>query len=79
MKNCLGDGHYAGKMVRGEVFIAFIRKATRPNVSFVAVEYDLRQKRVSQCYGANNSKPPKPVLQFVNRLFSKSLTKGLHK
>jgi hypothetical protein len=69
LHNCLGDGHYAAKMARGETLIAFVRHARRPGAAFVAVEYSPDQKKVLQCYGDNNSKPPKPAVDFVNRIF----------
>lgn len=72
MKNCLGDGHYAAKMARGETIIAFVRHADKPRAAFVAVEYSLDQKKVIQCYGSNNSKPAKPVIDFVERVFKKT-------
>jgi hypothetical protein len=71
LSNCLGDGHYAGKMARRETLIAFIRQAARPGVAFVAVEYSFTSKCVLQCYGAKNQRPAKPVLDFVNRVFEK--------
>ena len=69
MSNCLGSGNYVGRIARGEAIIAFIRHSKRPGAAFVAVEYSPDQKRVLQCYGANNSTPPAPVLKFVNRVF----------
>lgn len=72
LHNCLGDGHYAAKMARGETLIAFVRHARRPGAAFVAVEYDLNQKKLLQCYGDNNQKPAAPVLKFVAKVFPKS-------
>lgn len=69
MKNCLGFG-YAPRIARGDSLIAFVRRAENPRTAFVAVEYDLRSERVVQCYGANNSKPPKPVMKFVDQVFA---------
>jgi hypothetical protein len=71
LHNCLGDGHYAAKMARGETLVAFVRRATRPGAAFVAVEYSPDQKRVLQCYAAKNGKPPAPVMKFVERWFAK--------
>ena len=73
MANCLGDGHYASKMARGETIIAFIRHTQRPGAAFVAVEYSLNQNKVLQCYAAKNQKPPKPVLDFVSKTFARKL------
>lgn len=67
LHNCLGDGHYAAKMARGETVIAFVRRSS--GTTLVAVEWSPAQKRVLQCYGTKNSKPPKPILTFVNRCF----------
>jgi len=69
LRNCLGDGHYAAKMSRGETLLAFVRRARRPSESFVAVEWSPDQKRILQCYGARNEKPAQPVLDFVNKAF----------
>lgn len=76
MSNCLGDG-YAARMARGESLIVFVRRAEHPRTAFVAVEYDLKQNRVAQCYGVKNSPPSKPVKAFVERVFSKASTKQL--
>jgi hypothetical protein len=65
--NCLGDGHYAGKMARGETLIAFIRLVK--TVPYVAVEYDIQTKRICQCYAAKNQRPPDVVTKFVERAF----------
>lgn len=71
LANCLGQGHYAAKMARGETLVAFIRRVRKPRASFVAVEYSPDQKRVLQCYGAKNSRPDRAVRRFVERLFSR--------
>ena len=71
LHNCLGDGHYAAKMARGETLIAFVRHSRKPGAAFVAVEFDPADRRVLQCYGDNNQKPPAPVLKFVAKVFEK--------
>lgn len=73
MSNCLGDG-YAARMARGDSLIVFVRQAEHPRTAFVAVEYDLKSKRVTQCYGIKNSKPPAAVSCFVERIFSGKAT-----
>jgi hypothetical protein len=67
LHNCLGDGHYAAKMARGETAIAFVRRSTRPSAAFVAVEFVPHSKKLLQCYAAKNSRPSQQVLFFVNR------------
>ncbi|VGO14763.1 hypothetical protein PDESU_03332 [Pontiella desulfatans] len=69
LANCLGRG-YAAKVARGEVLIVFVRERAAPDTAFVAVEYNLKRGVVTQCYGSKNSKPPKKVLEFMNRAFS---------
>lgn len=73
LHNCLGDGHYAARIARGESVIAFVRQVERPSVPWVAVEFSPERKQVLQCYAAKNSRPPAPVVQFVNRLFRRAV------
>lgn len=63
MGNCIGS--YAGRVGRGQSLVFFVRRADRPEEAFVDVEYDPQEKRVLQCYGAQNSKPPQEVQDFV--------------
>lgn len=67
LHNCLGTS-YAAKMGRGETILAWIRRAEAPTRAFVAVEWDPKTRKVLQCYGDKNSKPPRQVFDFVNRL-----------
>lgn len=69
MHNCLGDGHYAGRIARGESVIAFVRRKSFPRSAFVAVEYSLDKQRIQQCYGAKNSPPPAAARAFAERAF----------
>jgi hypothetical protein len=68
LSNCLGES-YAAKVARGEVLVVFVRKAMAPDAPFVAVEYDLKKDRISQCYGAKNGTPEDAVRKFVERTF----------
>jgi galactokinase len=70
LHNCLGDGHYVAKMVRGETVVAFIRRSNKPAAAYAAVEYSRKERKVLQCYLAKNQRPPKPVLTFVNKVFN---------
>jgi hypothetical protein len=70
LANCLGDGHYAGKMARGEALIAFVRYQNAAVHSYVAAEIDLKTKRILQCYAEKNQKPPDMVEQFVTKAFA---------
>jgi hypothetical protein len=72
LHNCLGDGYfgkdYADKMAKGEKIVAFVWKTSGRGPA-AAVEYDPRRRKILQCYASKNSKPPAPVLAFVNRVF----------
>jgi hypothetical protein len=68
--NCLGQ--YAAKVARGECVVVFVSQARRPNTAYVAAAYDPKTGVVTQCYGKNNSTPPKEVRKFVERVFSKA-------
>jgi hypothetical protein len=68
LKNCLGQG-YASRMARGELVVVFVRRSRRPNEAFVAVSYDPKKGRIEQCYAVQNSKPPKAVQNFIDRVF----------
>ena len=69
MRNCLGS--YSQRIARGESLVAFVRRSKRPGATFVAVEYSPSKNAILQCYGAKNQKPPKPVIDFCNRMFLK--------
>jgi hypothetical protein len=73
LHNCLGDGHYAAKMARGETVIAFVRRTSSPYAAFVAVEFSPTQCKVLQCYAAKNARPPAPVMKFVSRMFERKM------
>lgn len=73
LHNCLGDGHYAARIARGESVIAFVRQAERPSIPWVAVEFSPERRQVLQCYAAKKSRPPEPVVQFVHRLFRRAV------
>jgi len=69
MRNCLGS--YSHRIARGDSIVAFVRRARRPGATFVAVEYSPSKNEILQCYAAKNQKPPKPVIDFCNRMFMK--------
>jgi len=75
MSNCLGG--YAARVSRGELVVVFVRLADHPRKAFVAAAYDPKSKEVTQCYGVKNSKPPKPVADFVQRVFYGTTTSKL--
>ncbi len=66
LHHCVGRMGYDQRMVREESLIFFIRNITEQEKPFVTIEYSLQQKKVLQCYGENNAKPERNVIEFVN-------------
>ena len=76
LKHCVGRMGYDKKMIDGVSFIAFVRKIEEKDIPFVTVEYSIKDKKVLQCYGYKDSKPPKNVVDFVNK-WSKEVKKAI--
>ena len=76
LHHCVGRMGYDNKMIKGQSFIAFVRKSDDKKTPFVTVEFGLKEKAVLQCYGDNDSKPEKAVLKFVDK-WSKGVKKAL--
>lgn len=66
LKHCVGKMGYDSKMVRGVSFIAFLRKADEPDKPFVTIEFDMKDKRILQCYGVHDSEPEQGAIDFAN-------------
>lgn len=66
LKHCVGKRGYDHKMARGESLIFFVRKLKNIKKPFVTIEYSISSKSILQCYGYNDKKPQKQVLDFVN-------------
>lgn len=77
LHHCIYTNNYAAKMARGECVIAFVRMAEKPNVPFVTVQFDTREKRIVQCYANKNSKPNEQVLKFVDSRFLNAARKAV--
>lgn len=69
LNHCVGRMGYDFKMVREETLIFFVRAVDSPDIPFVTVEYSLSRKKVLQCYGNNDSKPPEEVIRYVNKVW----------
>ena len=67
LHHCVGRMNYDQRFIREESLIFFIRDKNSPETPFVTVEYSLKQRKVLQCYGNNDSKPDRQVLNFVHR------------
>ena len=65
LKHCVGRMGYDKKMAEGRDFIAFLRKAENIRAPFVTLEYNLKDKRLQQCYGDHDSRPEAAVQAFA--------------
>jgi len=66
LHHCVGRMFYDRKMANGESFIAFCRSAADPAKPLVTIEYDLKFRRVRQCYADHNSAPDPEIMAFVH-------------
>lgn len=67
LSHCVGRMGYDQKMVREETLIFFVRNIAEPDKPFVTVEFSIKQHKVLQCYGYDDTKPNDNVLTFVNK------------
>lgn len=65
LSHCVGQMGYEKKMIKGDSFIAFLRKAEEPDKPYVTIEYGMKDMKVLQCYGAHDSRPAKEVQDYV--------------
>lgn len=72
LKHCIGEGRYAQKIADKQIIVAFIRRKRSRSTSFVTVSVDRKSGEATQCYGKNNSKPEKRVLDFINGPFTRA-------
>ncbi len=72
LNHCIGNGCYVSGHASGEHVIAFIRRARSLRVPFVTLQFSPESGKVNQCYGKNNSKPEKRVLDFIHGAFTKA-------
>lgn len=72
LHHCIGNGCYVSGHAKGEHVIAFIRRARSLRVPFVTLQFSPESGKVNQCYGKNNSKPEKRVLDFIHGAFTKA-------
>ncbi len=75
LKHCVGQGSYAEKIAKGGLVIAFIRRKRSRSSSFVTVSFNLKSRKIEQCYGLKNSKPEKRVMDFINGPFERTAKK----
>lgn len=66
LHHCVGRMNYDQRFIREESLIFFVRNINEPDVPFVTLEYSIKNKKISQCYGEHDHKPDESVLEFVN-------------
>lgn len=79
LSHCVGRMGYDQKMVREETLIFFVRNIAEPNKPFVTVEYSVKQHKVLQCYGYDDTIPNDSVLNFVNKQWLPFANRQLNK
>lgn len=79
LNHCVGRMGYDQKFAREETLIFFIRNKETPTIPLVTLEYSLKNKKILQCYGYNDSKPSEDVLQFVNKVWLPYANRKLRK
>lgn len=79
LSHCVGRMGYDQKMAREETLIFFVRNIAEPNEPFVTVEYSIKQHKVLQCYGHNDTRPNDNVLNFVNKKWLPFANKQINK
>ena len=66
LNHCVGRMNYDQRFVKEESLIFFVRNKDNPEKPLVTVEYSIPQHKVLQCYGYNDDRPSKEILDFVN-------------
>lgn len=66
LHHCVGRMGYEQKFINEKSLIFFVREKYNPQTPYVTIEYSIKDKKVVQCYGENNSKPNEKVINFVN-------------
>ena len=66
LQHCVAKMGYDEKMIKGESFIAFVRKNDSLKEPFVTVEVSCKNMKVLQCHGKFNADPTSDVKKFVS-------------
>lgn len=67
LSHCVGRMGYDKKMVDGKIVILFLRRKEEPDKPYVTVEYNLKDKRITQAHGKNNSSICALDSEFLNQ------------
>lgn len=65
LHHCVGKCGYDKKMADGRSFIAFLRRPEDLDKPFVTLEFNLKDKRLQQCYAEYDKPPAEDVSEFA--------------
>ena len=67
LHHCVGKMGYDKKVVDGKSIIAFVRIVDEQTKPYVTVEYDIKRRKIVQCYGDHDSNPGIEVKKFTDK------------
>ena len=65
LQHCVGRAGYDSKVVNKKSLITFLRLSDDPETPYVTCEINLMDWSLKQCYGSQDSKPAKEVLDYA--------------
>ena len=71
--------NYNEKFAYEQSLIFFLRKADAPDVPFFTMEYSIRQKKILQCYGNENTGPNDEIKSYLNKIWLPYANKTIQK
>ena len=63
--HCVGRMGYDQRMARGESLIFFVRRADDPTTPLITIEFNIKSKKMVQCYGKGNQPPGEEAKTFI--------------
>ena len=63
--HCVGRGNYDQRVARGESLIFFVRRADDPTTPLITIEFNIKSKKMVQCYGRGNTPPSEEAKEFI--------------
>ena len=63
--HCVGRGNYDQRVAREESLIFFVRKAEDPKTPLITIEFNIKSKKMLQCYGKGNTSPSEEAKAFI--------------
>ncbi len=79
LHHCVGKYGYDQKFCREQSLIFFVRSANDTETPLTTIEYDIKSKKIRQCYANGNTKPDQAVTDYVNNVWLPHANKALKK